>query len=604
MRFPNQARCLWPALLLLPSTLGSPLGGVGADRATNTHFDYVILGGGTAGLVLAGRLSEDPNVTVVVVEAGNFERSNPNVTTASALGLAKNTRVDWQYESVPQVYGGNQSLIWSAGKGLGGSSLINGMTYIRPASSQIDLWPSLGLDLGWKEYFASAKKSEHFQIPSTNLTTIGAAYQESAHGFTGPLSTCYSPHISTGDIHEIFNDTFKALGIPPIHDFNDGDLRGFGVQAVTQDGHADIREDAAQAYYYPVQNRSNLVVLVNTTATRILWSANDSDDGKAVASAAEVISQTGVISNISATREIILSAGAIRSPGILEHSGIGNPKILSKHSIDIKAPLPGVGENFQDQTTIAVVAATTRKENFTGLPAFVAHVSLQDLLGPDTTSFYNKTLSQIPHYAEQIAAQNNGASNASVQQRLLRTQLDLLYDSNTPTAEIVPLALVNLVGVISWPLQPFSRGSVHITSSNVTTLPAIDGKFFQFEIDGTLAVASTKFSRKVVATSPFSDIVNASTLTPGFTLVPEDASDEVWLDWIKTKSAYQPNYHHLGTCAMLPRDMGGVVDNNFTVYGTSNVRVVDLSVIPFQAAGHSTALLYGVAEWAAEKIKE
>jgi choline dehydrogenase-like flavoprotein len=173
-----------------------------------------------------------------------------------------------------------------------------------------------------------------------------------------------------------------------------------------------------------------------------------------------------------------------------------------------------------------------------------------------------------------------------------------------PPRKSSPLALVNLVGVISWPLQPFSRGSVHITSSNVTTLPAIDGKFFQFEVDGTLAVASTKFSRKVVATSPFSDIVNASTLTPGFTLVPEDASDEVWLDWIKTKSAYQPNYHHLGTCAMLPRDMGGVVDNNFTVYGTSNVRVVDLSVIPFQAAGHSTALLYGVAEWAAEKIKK
>ena len=269
----------------------------------------------------------------------------------------------------------------------------------------------------------------------------------------------------------------------------------------------------------------------------------------------------------------------------------------------MKVALPAVGENFQDQTTIAVTATTTLTQNFTGLPGFVAHASLHDLLGVDTPAFYNATLAKISQYAAMIAAQNGGASNASVQQRLLESQLDLLYKSNTPTTEIAPIALLNFLGAIFWPLQPFSRGSVHITSNNATIPPGIDAKFFQFDIDGVLAVASARFARNFLTTPPLRDIVNASTINPSFELVPANATDEIWLDWIKTKSSYQPNYHHLGTCAMLPRESGGVVDNDFIVYGTRNVRVVDLSVVPLQVAGHSTALLYGVAEWAAEKIK-
>lgn len=475
------------------------------------------------------------------------------------------------------------------------------MTYIRPASSQIDLWPSLGLELDWDKYFAAGKKGEHFQVPSPALTALGANFENSSHGFTGPLQTCISPHMITGDFHDILNSTFKSMGIPPRPDFDGGELRGFGVQAVTQDGIADTREDAARAYYYPVKDRQNLVVMVNTTATHILWS-QDGPSGNVVASAAEVVSQNGSISTIYADREIILSAGAIRSPAILENSGVGNPSILSRQSIDVKVDLPAVGENFQDQTTISILASTSQ-QNFSGLPAFVAHTSLEDLFGSNTSSVYNSTLAKLPEYAATIATQNNGASNATVQEQILKTQLDLLFKSNTPASEIAPGAIGNLIGAVFWPLQPFSRGSIHINSTDKTAQPSIDGKFFQLDFDGQLAVATARFSRKLLTTAPLSSVVNASTLNPSFELVPEDASDEVWLQWIKTKSSYQPNYHHLGTCAMLPRSMGGVVDNEFRVYGTENVRVVDLSVVPLQVAGHSTALLYGIAEWAAEKIK-
>ena len=474
------------------------------------------------------------------------------------------------------------------------------MTYIRPASSQIDLWPSLGLELDWEKLFTFSKKGEHFQPPSPALTALGASYESSAHGFDGPLTTCISPHMTSGNLHDIFNTTFKELGIPPRREFNDGELRGFGVQMVTQDGIADVREDAARAYYYPVDGRQNLVVMANTIATRILWSS-ESPDGDAVASGAEVIDQNGETSTIYADREIILSAGAFRSPAILENSGVGNPAVLSRQSIDVKVNLPSVGENLQDQTVIVISAVPT--QNYTGFPPFVAHTSLHDLFGSNTSSIYNSTLASLPEYASKIASQYGGASSTTVQQRLLKTQLDLLLQGNTPASEIAPIVIGELIGGAFWPLQPFSRGNVHINNTNTTAQPAINPNFLEVDFDGQVAIATARFVRKFLTTAPVSDIVNASTLNPSFEVVPEDASDEVWLEWIKTKSMFQPNYHHLGTCAMLPKTIGGVVDNDFRVYGTKNVRVVDLSVIPLQVAGHSTALLYGVAEWASQKLR-
>ncbi|KAK6069255.1 glucose oxidase [Seiridium cupressi] len=569
------------------------------DSYSDAHFDYVILGGGTAGMVIANRLSENPNNTVLVVEAGTFQYDNPIVKNTTVLGIATNTDVDWQYESVRQIYAANQTIEWSAGKGLGGSSLINGMTFIRPASSQIDLWPSLGLDLDWNTLFVNGKKSERFTIPPPNIQALGGRYVAANHGFDGLLDTCISQHMPSSDIHTVFNDTMKNLGISPITDFDGGELRGFGCQPVTQDSVQDVREDAARAYYYPIQDRENLHVMVNTTATRIIWSQNN-EDGEAVALAASVVRQNGQVSTIYADREVILSAGAIRSPAILEYSGVGNPSVLSKYNISTTINLPAVGENFQDQTVLGVTANFTSRIE-TGFPNFVSHTSLQDLFGDNTTSVYNTAIAQLPAYAEQIAAQNGGASSASVQQRLFKSQLDLLYNSNTPTSEVIPTALGNLAGVFFWPLQPLSRGNVHIVSENETTPPSINPNFFQSDFDGLAAVQTARFSRRVLTTAPLSDLIDLASLAPSFEEVPEDASDELWLNWIKN-SAFGPNHHHLGSCAMLPRDMGGVVDNNFMVYGTSNVRVIDLSVIPLQVAGHSTSLLYAVAEWAATKF--
>ena len=465
---------------------------------------------------------------------------------------------------------------------------------MRPTSSQIDHWTELGLEIDWDILFNSSKEGEHFILPSQNLLDVGASYNGSAHGFSGPLSTCVSPHIAMGDLHNIFNETMKNLGIPPRDEFNGGDLRGFGVQQVTQNSTIDIREDSAQAYYYPYTDRPNLVVMVNSTGLRIDWSAQDSSDGKAIGTAVEYRRADGTTAMVAANREIVISAGAIRSPGILERSGVGSSLLLSKHSIEVKVDLPAVGENFQDQPTMAIISVSSL--NVTGFPAFVAHVSMHDLFGDETDAVYEATLKKLPQYAATIASQNGGASDAGAQERLMRGQLDLIYKSNTPTSEMVPIAISTTAGMVFWVHQPLSRGSVHLNISNPER-PIIVPNLLQLDFDQQVNIATAKWARKFLDTQPFSSILNASTTTPNYT---QDTSDEEWLDWIKTTS--EPNYHHLGTTAMLPREMGGVVDNDFKVYGTANIRVVDLGVVPVQVAGHSTAPLYGIAEWASHKI--
>lgn len=451
------------------------------------------------------------------------------------------------------------------------------MTYMRPARDQIDLWPSLGLEIDWDILFNNSKKGEHFQIPSQRLVDLGAEYESSAHGFNGPLSTCISPHITTTDLNDIFTESMQAVGIPHRAEFNGGDLRGAGIQQATQDSIADVREDAARAYYYPIAGeRPNLSVMINTTGLRIIWQDGPCED--AVAAGVEIRSQDGVVRTVSANKEVILSAGALRSPVILERSGIGNPSILNQHSIDVKVELRAVGENLQDQPTLSIVGPSYRNE--TGFPAYVAHVSMRDLFGKETDAVYAATLAKLPGYANKIAEYNDGASSASSQERLLKSQLDLLYSSNTPAVEIVPLAIANFAGTVFWVHQPFSRGSVHIGSLDSDN-PRIDTKLFDLDFDGTLSIAAAKWILKFLDTPPVSGILNGSALTPNLGL--ED-SDAIWLDWMKNVT--EPNYHHMGTCAMLPKELGGVVDNNFKVYGTQNVRVVDLSIVFTQIAGH------------------
>jgi choline dehydrogenase-like flavoprotein len=293
------------------------------------------------------------------------------------------------------------------------------------------------------------------------------------------------------------------------------------------------------------------------------------------------------------------------------------PRILKKYFIETVVDLPSVGENLQDQINVLISASANG--NFTGYPAFATSVNADDLFGMDKDSVYQQTLSELPSYATQISEASHGALSASNQERLLLTQLDLIFNQSTPVAEILSAFANSPVGGIValpfWGLLPFSRGSVHLSSNNISAPPAINPNFFMLEWDRKLQVAAARLARKFLTSAPLSNIIQAE-LAPG-AVVPTNASEGIWIRWMKDNCNFvlpflglsdaiitdSPNYHPVGTAAMLPKELGGVVDHELKLYGTSNVRIVDASVLPFQVCGHLTSTLYAVAEKAADIIK-
>lgn len=558
------------------------------------QFDYIIIGGGTSGLVVANRLSELPNITVAVIEAGGAVYNNPNVTDVDKFTLALGTDIDWNYESVSQEHADGRTIAFHGGKALGGTSTINGMTYIRAEKSQIDSWETLGNEgWNWNKLLPYYEKAEHFVVPTAAQDEAGASYLPSYHGKHGPLKVGYPYGLLNGSLVDGVEAAWHTLGISHISDANGGHVRGFTVWQSTLDRDANIREDAARAYYYPVQRRPNLHVFLNTTANKIIWESSIS----VVANGVEIASQNGTVSILRAKKEVIISAGSLRSPAILELSGIGNPSILSKLRIPIKVSLPGVGENLQDQplTGLTLQGNTT----FNGTTSYATFGLLSDIF-PTVPS------SNITGWAAVVSASMNNSLGVSALTHLFRIQYDLL-SKGVPDAETIigttatyGLGPSGYLSSAFWLLMPFSRGNVHISSANASVHPEINPNFFVVDYDLKVQIAIAKWTRKFWNTKPMRAMVTE--VSPGFQIVPRNASDKVWGEWVK--SSFSSNSHPLGTASMMSRHLGGVVDKRLKVYGTKNVRVVDASIMPLQVSGHLTSTLYAIAEKAADMIKE
>ncbi|KAI9738402.1 MAG: hypothetical protein M1834_008905 [Cirrosporium novae-zelandiae] len=587
-----------------------------------SHYDYIIVGGGTSGLVVANRLSENPAITVAVIEAGDSVFNNPNVTNTTTFGLSLGTSIDWAYSSTLQIYAGNETQIYHAGKALGGTSTINGtifislpnnelesdvklivvyrlgMTYLRAQNVEIDAWEELGnTGWNWAELWPYYKKSEYFQRPNSKQRMDGAAFNSSMHGSTGPVPVGWSSTMMGGDAHAIVNATWQNLGIPYRADANGGEMLGFTVWPFTLNASTDIRADAARDYYWPISKRPNLKVFTNTLANRLTWSATFQGN-KSLASGVNITTADGVESTLFASREIILSAGSLRSPLLLENSGVGNPTILQKYSIPVQIALPRVGENLQDQSNVYMYASANT--SFEGYPSYATYTSALDLFGNKTSAMEAYVYQSIPAFATTIAEQSNNSTSQAAQETLLRKQADLIFKSGIPMGEILTVPSATSIGATFWSLFPFSRGGVHISSKNISASPLINPNFFMLDWDIIQQAAVARFTRKVLYTKPLSNYVNSET-SPGVTTVPFNASDQAWGEWFK--EAYGPNSHPLGTAAMMAKELGGVVDSKLVVYGTSNVRVVDASVLPFQVCGHLSSTLYAIAEKAADMIK-
>ncbi|KAL4925455.1 GMC family oxidoreductase [Aspergillus undulatus] len=568
-----------------------------SHRGSSSQYDFIIVGGGTSGLVVANRLSELSNLTVAVIEAGDSVYNNSDVTDVLGYSLAFGTEIDWAYETENQTYAGGATQIIRAGKALGGTSAINGMSYTRAEDVQIDNWELVGnKGWNWKSLMPYYKKSEGFQVPTEDQIAHGANYNANYHGQHGPLKVGWPTSMTNSSVFSVLNETFESLGVHYNRDSEGGKMVGFTVHPDTLDRAKNVREDAARAYYWPYKARSNLKVIPNTQAHKITWANNI--QGEAVAAGVEVAGPHGV-ETIYASKEVILSAGSLRSPAILELSGVGNPDILEKYDIPVKVDLPTVGENLQDQTNNALTWESN--DVLTGLATFSALPSVNQFYGEKAAALASYVKANLASYAKNVSIASNGVVKESDLLTAFELQYDLIFKSQVPYAELVFSPSGQSFATEYWPLLPFSRGNVHIQSANTSQIPAINPRYFMFEQDAEAQVQVAQYIRKAFGTAPLSGIVG-NEVSPGPHLLPANASTSTWTNWVKAN--YRGNYHPVGTASMLPRENGGVVDPELKVYGTKNVRVVDASVLPFQLCGHLVSTLFAVAEKASDLIKE
>ncbi|KAG8166266.1 hypothetical protein KVR01_004818 [Diaporthe batatas] len=556
---------------------------------TATSFDYVIAGGGTCGLLLANRLSEDPNVSVAVIEPGEDTRNNPNVTDAGNFITALGTSIDWAYPSTAQPGAANRSFSFHSGKAIGGTSTINGMTYVRADAAEIDAWEALGnKGWNWDTLFQYYKRTERFTPPTTAQEDAGASFEPQSHGYQGELHVGYRYAIPNGSFPGIVQTTWESLGYPLNPDVNSGDTRGFDVWPMTIDRNPDLRWDSARAYYYPVEGRANLV-LFQGTALNIEWE-EDGIDGVMSATGVRYVDRNNQTVTLDVSKEAIISTGALRTPLLLEMSGIGNPSVLQELGIEAIIDLPGVGENLQEQPNSNLIYVPTH--NVTGYTTYATFANAEDLFGAETAAVSSDVGSKLTAYAENAASQ--GGLNASAIEKILRIQHDLIFNKKVTIGETITASSSGFLLTAWWCLLPFSRGRVHLASIDAYDSPMIDPQYFAADIDMTTQVAIGKQAQSFWHAKPVAGITaNNVTADPW--------SDEEWVGFITNN--FEPNYHPIGTASMMARELGGVVDSELKVYGTSNVRVVDASVLPLQLSGHLTATLYALAERASQFIR-
>ena len=560
--------------------------------------EQIIVGGGTAGVALATRLSLGlPKSSILLLEAGPSALDELRINVPGLRGSILGTNYDWNFTTLPQNGLGGRSVPVNRGKVLGGSSAMNYLCYDRAAAAEYDAWGDLGSQgWNWKTMIRAMTKSENYTAKDDG----------DVHGRSGPIRSTYSRAMY--DTEKRWKPTVSNLGVP----VNDGgSLGGNPIGVMFQPTNVDethyTRSYSANSYL-PLAAK-NLAVRPGTHVTKVVLKER-----------AGKLSATGVtLANgnvISAAKEVILSAGTIQSPGLLELSGIGQPQILQAAGITPLLNLPGVGENLQDH--IRTSNTYRLKPGYDSFDALTYDgggtnatgelqkwINGQFSLYDHTTSAYGfLKWAQISKqsYRDIIKAALDEFGNSS--NVVDQTKLKFLEDSSVPDMELILEA--NYVGATGYKggdhitifttlMHGLARGSVHVDPKIPLGKPLIDPKFLSNKADIRGVMESAKFARKIANTEPMKSLWETE-IDPGI----GTQTDSQWQDFaVRTTETF---YHPVGTCALLPRKDGGVVDKNLLVYGTRNLRVVDNSIIPVMVSGHIQTAAYGIAEIAAEKI--
>ncbi|KAJ7580832.1 alcohol oxidase [Mycena floridula] len=629
-----------PACQSLPTDTTASASSI--QQFTAVKYTHLIIGGGTAGLVLANRLSERSSNVVGVIEAGIFHQDDPNIDIPglrpsfhlialfgnSSQGngnsfTAGNASYDWLFQTVPQAGANGRQIAVTRGKILGGSSGLNGMAWTRASKLDYDAWQTITSSSQWNwnsllKYFqkcATTVRNQFDPFPgfTQQALSVAANQEPTFEGLSGPINASINTFYS--DIIAPYVQTVNAVGIPTNANEDDGSGNNIYNARRSVDIVEGVRSYAANRYYCEASFRSNLKVLTGAQVTKILFShSSNTSDAVATGAVFQAGSQTYTV---NATQEVILSAGAIQSPQILELSGIGNSSLLQSYGIQSFIDLPGVGQNLQEHPFVPVeILLTPGHHTFDELRNNATFAAEQQALyntnrtgalaATDSALTFVPFSSFLPSsktqsYIQLLTASSSGQTLNGLQKNQFGVLNQWLKDGIVPQIELLPftkgfidpLPGDSYVTILVGLAHVSSRGSVHLNTSDPLAAPLIDFQMLSTDYDVQALLDTVKFALNLTSVSPLKE--NTQNVTS-----PITQNDDELIQYIRYTVG--PGFHPCCTASIGPKALGGVVDENLIVYGTKNLRVVDASVMPMLVGAHLQETIYGIAEKLADII--
>ncbi len=530
-------------------------------------FDYIIIGAGTAGCVLANRLSENPANQVLLLEAGGKDDYFWINIPVGYLYTIANPRTDWCYHTEPDSGLNGRSIGYARGKVLGGCSSINAMIYMRGQKSDYDHWAELGnRGWSWNEVLPVFKKSEDYQHGADEY-----------HGAGGELRV--EERRVNWEILDAWRDAAEECGIPKIDEFNRGD--NFGNAYFQMNQRSGRRWSATRAFLDPARSRPNLSIITHAQVEKLLI---DTSGDKPQVNGVMVNINNEKSVNFIAHREVILSAGSIGSPQILQLSGVGPGQILNTHDIHVIHNLPGVGENLHDHLQVRSVY---KVNNTVTLNQRANSLFGKAWMGLEYALFKTGPLTMPPSQLGAFAHSDAEQASANIEWHVQPLSLDKFGD---------PLHKFNAITPSVCNLRPSSRGHVRIKSGNWRDYPEIKLNYLSTEEDRQVAINGLKFTRRIMASEALAKF-EPKEWKPG----PELATDA---DLAQAAGDLGTTiFHPVGTCKM-GSDTNSVVNDRLQVHGIDKLRVIDASIMPRITSGNTNAPTVMIAEQGARFILE
>jgi choline dehydrogenase len=523
-------------------------------------YDYIIVGAGSAGCVLAQRLSEDANCKVLLIEAGGTD-TLPLSRIPGAYPQLQDTHYDWGYRTVPQRHLHYRRIFQPRGKVLGGSSAINFMVYIRGNRGDYDHWRDLGNE-GW---------GYEDVLPMFVRMESNQRLQDRYHGSEGPITV--SDHGERNPLSLVFVEAAQEIGIPFNSDFNGAVQEGCGFYQLTCRDNA--RCSAADGYLLPIMERSNLEIVTHAHATRILIEENRTIG-------IEYFSPTEGLRQAHAGNEVVLCGGAINSPQLLMLSGIGPGDELKRLGINVRLDLPGVGRNLQDHLASYVRCTTLISHSLFALPEEQRLAALRDWETRRTGPFAS-------NFLEAGAFLRVDAEDAfPTLQHFIRPML-------TPDYPEGPRPQRHGLTLSSYVTRPKSIGRITLATSNPLDRPVIDPDYLSDDYDVRAMLSGIRWNRRILAAKAFRNVLEEE-LTPG----AATQDDEALTEYIRKTAS--TTWHPVGTCKM-GTDAMAVVDSQLRVHGLERLRVADASIMPTMVSGNTNAPTMMIGEKAADLIR-